>query len=247
VSKLWFTTGGEVEAPRGSELILGDYRTVLAGDWMWDALIFDPPYGAKTHDSDPQRTDTMRDPGKVGDGIRPMYEKWTPADVAECVQFTAPRTRGWMVALTSHDLIPAWQNNYERAGRYAFAPVACVINGMSIRLAGDGPSSWTIYAMVSRPKTREMATWGTLPGAYVGNRSSDSGGGRGKPQWLMSALVRDYTRPNDLVVDPCAGWGATLQAALALGRRAVGCDIDPVALEEARRRIARPLQTDMFA
>jgi len=35
----------------------------------------------------------------------------------------------------------------------------------------------------------------------------------GKPMWLMRALVRDYSRPGNLVCDPCAGGATTLIAA----------------------------------
>src|SRR5213076_3011105 len=103
--------------------------------------------------------------------------------------------------------------------RYALCAIPCVITGMTCRMRGDGPSSWAVYAMVGRPKTRAFASWGTLPGAYVGPRSTESKGGRDKPPWLPEALVRDYTRPGDLVVDPFAGWATTLIAAVRSGRR----------------------------
>jgi len=152
-----------------------------------------------------------------------------------------------MVALTSSDLISAWQAAYRAAERYSFAPVACVIRGMTVRLCGDGPSSWTVYAMVARPSTQAFATWGTLPGAYVGTPSREAGGGRGKPDWLMSALVRDYSKPGDVVADPFAGWGTTIAAAEANGRNAIGAELDGEAYAEAMRRLSRPLQIDMFA
>ena len=62
-------------------------------------------------------------------------------------------------------------------------------------------------------------------GAYVVNR--DPGHIGGKPLQLMHAIVRDYTRPGDLVCDPCAGHGTTLRAAAAHGRRAIGAEVDP--------------------
>jgi site-specific DNA-methyltransferase (adenine-specific) len=230
--------------PFEPELRHGRWQDVSAGI-VADAVICDPPYGGRTHEG------TIREQGR-SDGhdtrdLVPSYTAWTPEDVLEFVTEWHQFCRGWMVALTSHDLLPAWQEAHESVGRYCFAPVPCVMRGMSVRLCGDGPSSWSVYAVVARPSTKEFATWGTLDGAYHGPRGSESGGGRGKPDWLMQALVRDYSRPGDLIVDPFCGWGSTLIAARALGRRSIGIDIDADALAEARRRIERPTTMEMFA
>lgn len=45
-----------------------------------------------------------------------------------------------------------------------------------------------------------------------------------KPQDLITHIVRVVSAPGDLVVDPFAGSGAILEAAEALGRRALGAD-----------------------
>lgn len=216
----------------------------VGGDIVADVVICDPPYGARTHEGS-IREQGRRD-GHDATDLVPSYTGWTAADVAEFVTAWSPRCRGWMVAQTSHDLLPAWQDAHEAVGRYCFAPVPCVMRGMSVRLRGDGPSSWAVYAVIARPATKEFSTWGTLDGAYVGPRGTESGGGRGKPDWLMQALVRDYTRPGDLVVDPFCGWGSTLAAARALGRRSIGIDVDAEAIAEARRRLGRSVQTGLF-
>lgn len=223
------------------DLRRGRWESVLA-DVECDAQIGDPPFGARVHDSEATRND-----GVDADGLAPDYAAWTPADVAKFVKHWSPRTRGWMCNLTSHDLIPAWEKAFAKARRLMFAPVPCVIRGMTVRMQGDGPSNWTVYLVTARPRTKAMAAWGTLDGAYVGNRSPESSGGRGKPAWLTHAIVRDYTRPGDLVCDPMAGWGTFLCAAKALGRRAIGAESDPSAYEVAEVACARPLQGDLFA
>lgn len=223
------------------ELRLGRWQDQLA-DVDVDAIVCDPPYGARTHDgAHGQRYDNTT-PG----GEAPCYARWSGDDINEFVVSWTDRCRGWMVALTSSDLIQAWSDAFERVGRYWFHPLPCVIRGMSVRLCGDGPSSWAVYAMVARPAAVEFSRWGTLDGAYHGPRGTEAGGGRGKPDWLMNALVRDYSRPGDLVCDPFAGWGSTLSAAVANGRRAIGSEMDKDAFSEAVRRLKRPLQFDMF-
>lgn len=219
----------------------GDWRTVLA-DVTCDALIADPPYGARTHES----AYGEREDGYDTSNTVPSYTAWTTSDVAAFVAHWAPRVRGWMVTLTSHDLVPAWEEAHAAANRYCFAPVPCLMRGMSVRMQGDGPSSWCVFAVVARPRNIEFARWGALDGAYTGPRATEAGGGRGKPAWLMNALVRDYSKPGDLVCDPFAGWGSTLAAAVSNQRRAIGSEVDADAYAEAKRRLARPLQVDMF-
>ena len=121
-----------------------------------------------------------------------------------------------------------------------------MISGMSVRLQGDGPSSESLSLLVARPRTVEFSRWGTLTGKYIGPAVRGSSKGRGKPPWLIEAIVRDYTRKGDLVCDPFVGWGSTLTAALTYGRRAIGSEMDRAAYDEARRRLARPLQVDMW-
>lgn len=215
------------------QLYVGRWQDVLSKDeiGMVDTVITDSPYSARTHSGG---REAARADGYDEDGLAPEYLHWNEKDVDDFVAGWSPRTRGWMVNLSDHHLIGAWSEAYERHGRYVYAPVPCVIQGMTVRLAGDGPSSWAVYAIVARP--RSLAKWGTLPGAYVGGREPGSKNGRGKPRWLMDALVRDYSRRGDLVCDPLAGYGTTLVSALLQYRRAVGAEMDAEVVEEAFRR-----------
>ncbi|HNU53164.1 MAG TPA: DNA methyltransferase [Verrucomicrobiota bacterium] len=59
----------------------------------------------------------------------------------------------------------------------------------------------------------------------------------GQSQSGMLDLVGRLSAPGQLVCDPFLGAGTTAVAALALGRRFVGCDIDPEALKRATQRV----------
>ncbi|HET6496256.1 MAG TPA: DNA methyltransferase [Thermoleophilia bacterium] len=223
---------------RQIDLRHGDYRDVLA-DVECDALIVDAPYGARTHRGNDAASKTR---STDGSHRRPIsYMAWSSVHVHDFVNFWAPRTRGWIVSLTSHDLIPAWEEALEAAGRYVFAPLPFVVPGIGVRLVGDGPSSWTVFVVVARPRSKSFAGWGTLPGAYIkapgGSASHRSPRIGGKDLELMRAIVRDYSRPGDLVCDPCAGGGTTLAAAALEGRRAVGAEVDADAHAAATQRL----------
>ena len=49
------------------------------------------------------------------------------------------------------------------------------------------------------------------------------------PPQLPEFLIEQLSEPDDVVLDPMLGSGTTLVEAVRLGRRAVGCDIDPLA------------------
>lgn len=234
----------------------GDYREVLR-DVTADTWISDCPYSAKTHSGNDSQYHTAQ-PGEPRDnrarikvGLDPTrsslpYAAWTPDDVRECVEFWAPRTRGWMVSLTDDVLFPVWRDAMRDAGRVVFQDVPAIITGMTVRLSGDGPSSWAIHCVVSRPRSREFATWGTLPGGYTGPSEPQMVVG-GKPLWLLRALVRDYSRPGQVVVDSCAGGATTGVAALMEGRHFIGSEIDAGTHAKAHARLSRPYTMSLFA
>lgn len=216
------------------DLRLGRYQDVL-GDVTCDLLLADPPYGAKTHAGQAAVAGSHLGAGFDNASRRALsYAHWTPDDVHEFVAFWAPRTRGWMACMTSHDLGLVWQAAYEAAGLYSFAPVSVIQD--RVRLGGDGPCSSTVYLMVARPKTRQFSTWGALPGWYKAGTERNGHIG-GKPPDLMRTLVRDYSRPGDLICDPCAGGATTLLAAAQTGRRGVGSESDPTTYAKAAKRL----------
>ena len=58
-----------------------------------------------------------------------------------------------------------------------------------------------------------------------------------KPIRLMRELVTLFTDEGETVLDPFMGSGTTLLAAIQLGRKAIGIEIDPEYFDKASRRI----------
>jgi hypothetical protein len=63
--------------------------------------------------------------------------------------------------------------------------------------------------------------------------------GWGQSESGMSDLIERLTKPGQLVCDPFLGGGTTALAALALGRKFIGCDIDEDSVITAYARIAK--------
>jgi DNA modification methylase len=79
------------------------------------------------------------------------------------------------------------------------------------------------------------------PGTWQNLVDSEIRGHRWHPfqQPLANVLhyVEAFSRPGDLVLDPFLGSGTTAVACLRLGRRFIGCDVDPATVLATRQRI----------
>lgn len=256
----------------GASVFHADWRALLGVVPECDAVIVDAPYSERTHaghnggaadaGGDIERPDITVPGKRLAMGLGPIrhhirYGSWTGDDVREFVGAWAPRCSGWFASITDHNLVGEWTGALGSAGRYVFSPLAFVAVGSRIRFVGDGPSQWATWIVVARPRSREFASWGTLPGAYVlPHGVNDMRGGAahgmkehvtgGKPLWLMERPVEDYTRPGALVVDPCCGAGTTLVAAQRTGRRAIGGDAMREHAEIAAKRISKPAQAPLW-
>lgn len=67
-----------------------------------------------------------------------------------------------------------------------------------------------------------------------------------KPIKLLEFLIRIFTDPNDVVIDPCAGSGTTLLAAANLGRRAYGFEIKKDFYQKACKLLEENVQPQLF-
>ncbi len=214
-------------------LILGDCREVLPGISDVDAVITDPPYSERTHRWHDAGAKEHRD--KV-ERQALCYFALTLEDVGYFAEQYARVCNGWVVWMTDSDLALAVRTALEKFGRYGFAPLPFYQPGRSVRLSGDGPSSWTDWIVVTR--TKQQIKWGTLPGGYIaGPQWNDKARMGGKPTALMERLVTDYSKPRDLVLDTHMGAGTTGVACVRTGRRFIGIEIEREPFDIACERI----------
>lgn len=199
-----------------------------------NAVLVDPPYSERTHKGhDSAGGYDGADRKKLG------YGAWTQEHVDLYVPEFCRVASGWVVVMTDDVLAGPIGDAMRKCGRYVFAPLPFYSPGSRVRLTGDGPSSWTIWIVVAR--TKKQVRWGTLPGGYLADgplwRNSEHMGG--KPTKLMRELVKDYTRPGDLVLDCFAGAHTTALACLYEGRRCLSVEMEEKHCETGRKRITK--------
>src|SRR3954454_3152185 len=80
-----------------------------------------------------------------------------------------------------------------------------------------------------RPPLRLQPTtlWDYPSQDYGEGQQGKSGYKGATPSYIVWNLLQRYTKPKDLVIDPCAGSGTTLDVARDLNRRALGYDVAP--------------------
>lgn len=221
----------------GITLICGDCRDVLPRLSGVDCVIADPPFSRRTHAGHDMIEGGSRDGAKrssLG------YAAWDDKDVESICAFLP--TAGWVCIFSDHVLVRSWEMHLREVGRCVFAPLPVITPGRSVRLNGDGPSSWTDWLIVSR--TAAESKWGTLPGMYQGARGQIEHMG-GKPISAMQSIVCDYSRVENTVLDFCMGSGTTGIACIRTGRRFIGIEKDPahftIAAERIKRELAQPM------
>jgi len=122
-------------------------------------------------------------------------------------------------------------------------------------LDGHRPYRWTMCYLTpgagySSHQAKVQSNWKPVLIYGGGPRFSDTlrteaqdAGAKSLHHWGQDyggfhTLVERLTKPGATVVDPFMGSGTTLLAAKALGRHAIGCDIDSASLATAQKRLA---------
>jgi hypothetical protein len=224
-------------------LYCGDCREILPLIGRVGHIITDPPYSEALHalhDESARRSTDKADRQVLG------YSGLTPEMVLDLAGIFHEVAKGWIAWMTDHELSLVVRSAMSQQGRATFPPVVFHHPGRSVRLSGDGPSSWTDYIMTSRPAA--LRRWGTLPGGYVASAGwNDKARMGGKPTRLMRLMVRDYSRPKEVVCDPFMGAGTTGVACMLEDRDFIGVEIDPDAFDIACKRIEdAQRQGDLF-
>lgn len=215
------------------------------GDASVDHVITDPPYEAEAHTLQ-RRT---KQPGwrsiESGDDRVTAIESldFPPITEAERTAVAAQMarvSRRWLLAFCQAEAVAAWRSSFLAGG--AIWRRACVWikpDGMP-QLTGDRPGMGYESLAAAHRKGKSRWNGGGKHGVYTVSKNSQveaTGHQTQKPIALMESLIRDFTDPGDIVVDPFAGSGTTGVACIRLGRRFIGWERDAKFYEAAKRRL----------
>jgi len=223
-----------------------------------DALITDPPYCLLTRR---RRGGDLRDPkGKKNDSVRRF------ADLAEYRSFTRAWLERAAAHLKPDAPLVIWTNHLGKEPIRACArdlgwtkELGTFTWGKRSKDRNSGEETLRVVEVAlvfCRPHgTFEVARRFDLlelglqspatPWAVVAGYDDDGEAARWgshpnhKPFGVLDPLIRTWSRPGDLVLDPFAGSGSIPAAALKLGRRAYCIELDPAWAGRVTERLAR--------
>lgn len=225
------------------ELRLGDCLDPATGlaslaNGSVDHVITDPPYSERVHSKGRRQAP----------GAGPIIEA-RPLGFAAITdelrlitssEFARIACR-WVLAFGDAEGSSGWQVAYEKAGLELCRIGAWVRLGGTPQFTGDRPGAGFEAIYVGHRPGRKRWNGGGKVGIWT-HPIVKNWEGRlhttQKPIALMESLIRDFTDPGDLVVDPFAGSGTTGVACIRLGRRFIGWERDPKFHAAAFKRLS---------
>lgn len=234
---------------KGVDLYLGDCTEVLKKLRKVGLVLADPPYEKTIHKAKSGKRRLRTDGGTAlkslsFDGITEDQRRFIAAQSFRL-------SEGWSLTFCTPEGIAPWRDAIELAG--AKYKRACFWNkpDAAPQFNGQGPG-YSVECFTAAWNGEGYSRW--------------NGGGRGnlfthlcqpkerksehpteKPVSLMQELVTLFSEPGQIVLDPFMGIGATGVAAVRMGRRFIGIEVEPQYYKIARKRILAELQqVDFF-
>lgn len=213
----------------------GDCREVLASldDKSVDAVITDPPYADRTHGM-------AKTNAKAGHDVKAVnFAAIADDDLTEALLQCGRVTRRWVVASLDYRHAVMFDQHPPAGLRTLRLGVWVKTNPMP-QISADRPGQgWESIAYMHRDDTKPAWNGGGKAGNYVLPVEQNQGHPTTKPLAMVSDWVRNFTNPGDLILDPFAGSGTTLRAAIDDGRRAIGVELEERYCEIIARRLSQ--------
>jgi site-specific DNA-methyltransferase (adenine-specific) len=215
-------------------LYLGDCREVLPTLGNVDHIITDPPYGSVTHAG--ARSENSLNISTID------FAAITSADLATLAAIFVDTASRWVVMTCE------WRHAafLEEAGVPIIRLGVWIKPNGAPQFTGDRPGTgWEAVALLHRQGAKRWnggghhAVW-TCP-IEQGEHPTQ------KPVRLIADWVRAFSDMHEIILDPFMGSGTTGVAAVRLGRKFIGIEIEPKYFDIACRRIQAALDApDLF-
>jgi site-specific DNA-methyltransferase (adenine-specific) len=230
----------------GVELWLGDCREILPTLGRFDAVITDPPFDPEAH--------TPNRRARRGGLVQNAPLDFAPLngelrDFIGC--WISENCNGWFLAFCQTEQVSFWRDSIEGGGAKYKTPLVWVKPNSAPKFNGQGPAIG-YESIVSAWCGVGFSKWngGGSRGVYTHNTNQPDRHGEHmteKPVSLMKELTGLFSFAGDNIADPFMGSGTTGVAAVKLGRKFTGIEIEPKYFDIACRRISEALkQPDMF-
>ena len=226
----------------GITVFHGDCREILPLLERVDHVITDPPYAARAMKNfrSGSTIKQYRD-GEIRDfGYEALDEDLRRDSAREMVRLCGR----WLLVWSDIENAHLWRRDLECAGARYIRTGVWVREHAAPQFSGDRPAQG-VEACVITHHAKERLAWngGGRPATWIGPIVNSQGERfehtSPKPLWLMKQLIADFTNPDDLILDPFAGSLTTLVAAKALGRRAIGIEIEEKFIEAGLKRLSQ--------
>lgn len=212
-------------------VVEGDALALLASlpDGCVDHVVTDPPYNARTHEGAK---------AKGGKLVERSTVDFASLESTEFFNDCLRAARRWCLAFCVAEQIADYEST---SGDRWVRTGAWIRLGASPQFSGDRPAVGFDAIAIAHRRGRKRWNGGGRHALWAhGFQRDEVGEGRGhptrKPLALMRELVRDFTDPGEVILDPFAGSGTTGVAAIAEGRRVILCERVAEYAEIARRR-----------
>lgn len=208
----------------GVEVYLGDCREILPTLGWFDAVVTDPPYGIGADSTMHKQSGTQY--GKAAAAKREYRNtEWDlkpiPPELMSLVQSAAK----WNII---------FGGNY-----YSFPASTCWL--VWDKENGDNGFADCELAWTNLPKAVRRIKW-MWNGMLRKGGEAREGHPTQKPVEVMRWAIGQLPEPSLTILDPFMGSGTTGMAAVSMGRRFTGIEIDPIYFDLACERISRALQ-----
>lgn len=213
----------------------GDCREIMATmpDRSFDAVLTDPPYTERTHGM--AKTNAGKGHGTKAVSFASLTDDDLRTVLVECGRLS----RRWVVA--NLDYRHAFQADIDPPeGLRTLRLGVWVKTNPMPQISADRPAQgWEAIAYMHRADAKPTWNGGGRAGNYILPSAQGEEHPTSKPLAMVSDWVRRFTDADAIILDPFAGSGTTLRAALNEGRKAVGIELDERYCEVMARRLGQ--------